>query len=141
MENLGYKVFTVIGLISMFVIKWTIQLEVLEYGYLGHSDGMFLIMIEDIALVTIFPSIIHIVAVLLTSKKIASMVLSIINIVSTIFVLVYNWLFYAVLYADTGFSVSRWLFLINLVPLTLTIIHIVKLNRKKKSGGLVSYDI
>ena len=36
MENFGYKVFTVIGLISMFVIKWTIQLEVLEYGNLGH---------------------------------------------------------------------------------------------------------
>lgn len=141
MENFRYKLFTVIGLISMFVIKWTIQLEVLEYGNLGHDGGMLLIMIEDIALVTIFPSIIHIVAVLLTSKKIASMVVSIINIVSTVFVLIYNWIFYAVLYADTDFHVSRWLFLINLVPLTLTIIHIVKLNRKKQTGGLVSYDI
>lgn len=140
MRDIGYRISTILGLIFMIVIKWTLQLDVFGYANAGYDIGMTTVVIQDIVFLTIIPTVVLIVAILLTPFKTVSKVFAIVNIPLTLFVLIHNTIMFSLLFMDTDVFWSRWIYLINIIPLIMTIIHIIKVSRRPKEG-LVSYDI
>lgn len=128
-----YKMTVIFTLVISFLFKEIIIAGIFRLGYReGFLGSIFLSLILDVFLLTIVPSILLTIGVLVKSKK-ASIILSVISIVLAIPIMLVNVLVYFLATIEaTGFE--WWTSFINIIPIVFSVITIVKCCSKPKKG-------